>query len=102
MLIRRLPMKQYWLLFVLAVSSFGAGAAEITVLSGGAIEPGLNVAAAAFQKETGHAVKITYNTTPQMRKRVAASDTFDVVIAPPAAVKEFASGGKVEEGGVNV
>lgn len=77
-------------------------AAEITVLSGGAIEPGLNAAAAAFRKESGHAVKITYNTTPQMRKRVGAGDTFDVVIAPPAAIKEFAAAGKVEEGGVNV
>jgi molybdate transport system substrate-binding protein len=77
-------------------------AAEITVLSGGAVEPGLNAAAAAFQKETGHSVKITYNTTPQMRKRVAAGDTFDVVIAPPAAVKEFAAAGKVGEGGINV
>ena len=79
-----------------------APAAEITVLSGGAVEPGLNAAAAAFQKETGHTVKITYNTTPQMRKRVGAGDTFDVVVAPPAAVKDFAAAGKVEEDGVNV
>jgi molybdate transport system substrate-binding protein len=77
-------------------------AAELTVLSGGAVEPGLNAAAAAFHKETGHSVKITYNTTPQMRKRVAGGDTFDVVVAPPAAVKEFAAADKVEGGGVNV
>ncbi len=77
-------------------------AAEITVMSGGAVEPGLKAAAAAFEKETGHKVKITFNTTPQMRKRVAAGDTFDVVIAPPAAVKEFTKSGKVEEGGVNI
>lgn len=75
---------------------------DINVLSGGAVEPGLNAAAAAFQKATGHVVKITYNTTPQMRKRIAAGDTFDVVIAPPAAVKEFAAAGKVEAGGVDV
>jgi len=75
---------------------------DITVLSGGAVEPGLNAAAAAFHKETGHAVKITYNTTPQIRKRVAAGETFDVVIAPPAAVKEFAAAGKVEVGGAEV
>jgi molybdate transport system substrate-binding protein len=79
-----------------------APAAEITVLSGGAVEPGLNAAAAEFQKETGHTVKITYNTTPAMRKRVGGGDVFDVVIAPPAAVKDFAATGKVEEGGVNV
>ena len=77
-------------------------AAEVTVLSGGAVEPGLNAAAAAFQKATGHTVKITYNTTPQIRKRVTAGDTFDVVLAPPAAVKEFAAAGKVEAGGVDV
>lgn len=77
-------------------------AAEITVISGGAIEPGLKAAAAAFEKESGHKVKITFNTTPQMRKRVAAGDTFDVIIAPPGAVADFAKAGKVEAGGVNV
>jgi len=79
-----------------------AGAAEITVLSGGAIEPGLKAAAAAFEKSSGHTVKITFNTTPQMRKRVTAGDIFDVVIAPPAAVREFAETGKVDSGGVDV
>lgn len=87
---------------LMACSTPGPTKSTITVLSGGAVEPGLNAAAAAFQKETGHSVKITYNTTPQMRKRVGAGDTFDVVIAPPAAVKEFAAAGKVDEGGVNV
>lgn len=77
-------------------------AAEITVLSGGAIEPGLKAAAAAFEKQSGHKVNITFNTTPQMRKRVAAGDTFDVIIAPPAAADEFAKAGKVDAGGVNV
>ena len=79
-----------------------AHAAEITVLSGGAVEPGLNAAAAAFQKATGHAVKVTYNTTPQIQKRMAGGETFDVVIAPPAAMKSFAADGKVEDGGVNI
>ena len=79
-----------------------APAAEITVLSGGALEPGLKAVAAAYEKESGHTVKITFNTTPAMRKRVEAGDTFDVVIAPPAAIKEFAAAGKVEDGGINV
>jgi len=77
-------------------------AAEITVISGGAIEPGLKAAAAAFEKETGHKVKITFNTTPQMRKRIPEGDIFDVVIAPPEATAEFAKEGKVNAGGVNV
>lgn len=84
------------------VLATAAQAAEITVLSGGAIEPGLKAAAAAFEKQTGHKVNITFNTTPQMTKRVAAGDTFDVIIAPPAAVKAFAAAGRVDAGGVDV
>ncbi|MFM9884368.1 MAG: substrate-binding domain-containing protein [Burkholderiales bacterium] len=79
-----------------------AQSAEITVLSGGAIEPGLKAAAAAFRKESSHTVKITFNTTPQIVKRVGAGETFDVVIAPPGAIKDLAAANKVEGGGVNV
>jgi molybdate transport system substrate-binding protein len=75
-----------------------AVAAEITVLSGGAIEPGLHAATHAFEKETGHQVKLTFNTAPQIAKRIAAGDAFDVVISPPAAIEEFAKGGKVGAG----
>ena len=84
------------------VGSSIAAAAEITVLSGGAIEPGLNAAAEAFQKQTGHTVKITYNTTPQGVKRVLGGDAFDVVIYPPQAVEQFAKASKVEGERVNV
>src|SRR5258705_10030584 len=70
-----------------------AMAAEIRVLSAGAVEPGLRAAAAAFQKQTGHEVNIAFNTAPEIRKRIGAGEAFDVVIAPPAALDEFA--GKV-------
>ncbi len=82
--------------------SQAAIAAEITVLSGGAIEPGLHAAAVAFEKASGHKVKITFNTTPQMQKRIAAGETFDVAIAPPAATGGFAKAGKVDAGGIDV
>ena len=77
-------------------------ASNITVLSGGAVEAGLKAAAAAFEKQSGRRVDITFNTTPQIRKRIAEGDIFDVVIAPPAAVEEFAAAGTVEAGGVNL
>ena len=80
--------------FLLAYAPPSACAAEITVLSGGAIEPGLNAAAAAFEKQSGHTVKITFNTTPQMRSASPAGDTFDVVVAPPAAIEGFAKDGQ--------
>ena len=77
-------------------------AAELTVLSSGAVEPGIKAAAAAFEKETRHTVKITYNTAPQIAKRVAGGDSFDLVIAPPGAIKEFTQAGKVADGGVDL
>ena len=79
-----------------------AHAAELTLLSGGAVEPGVHTAVHAFEKASGHKVKITFNTTPQMQKRVAAGDTFDVIIAPPAATAGFAKDGKVDGGGLDI
>jgi molybdate transport system substrate-binding protein len=98
---RKLSMRSLTTVFIMMCAGVASGA-EITVISGGAAEPGLNAAAAVFQTETGHAVKIIYNTTPQMIKRIGGGDTFDVVIAPPAAIKDFAAAGKVEEGGINL
>src|SRR5258706_7472575 len=73
----------------------GAMAAEIRVLSAGAVEPGLRAAAAAFQKQSGHSVNIAFNTAPEIRQRIGAGEAFDVVVAPPAAIDEFAGAGKV-------
>jgi hypothetical protein len=70
-------------------------AAEIRVLSAGAVEPGLRAAAGAYTKQSGNEVKITFNTAPEIRKRMQAGEKFDVVIAPPAAIDELAAAGKL-------
>jgi molybdate transport system substrate-binding protein len=77
------------------IAAQSAVATEIKVLSAGAIEPGLKAAAAAFQKASGHEVKISFNTAPQIRKRIEGGDLQDIVIAPPAAIEEFAKAGKL-------
>jgi molybdate transport system substrate-binding protein len=81
-----------WLLCAFAGAAVGA---DIRVLSAGAVEPGVRAAASAYAKQSGNEVKITFNTAPQIRKRMEAGDQFDVVIAPPAALDEFAGAGKV-------
>jgi molybdate transport system substrate-binding protein len=58
---------------------------------------GLKAAAAAFEKETGHTVKITFNTAPELKKRMDGDEAFDVVIAPRAAIGEFAATNKLAE-----
>lgn len=69
--------------------------AEILVLSAGAIEPGLIAAADAFQRHSGQDVRITWATTPAIRKRIGDGEVSDVLIVPPAAVDDFARDGKV-------
>ena len=53
-------------------------------------------AADIFRKRTGHNVKITFATTPEIRRLVGAGATPDVVIAPHAALDELAKSGTVD------
>jgi molybdate transport system substrate-binding protein len=80
-----------WLVF-----AFPAFATEIHVLSAGAVEPGLVIVADTFRKETGNEVKIDYATAPEIRRRVGAGETPEVVIAPPAVLDEVAKSGKLD------
>lgn len=74
-----------------------AAAAELTLLSAGAVEPGIRSAIAAFEKQTPHVVKITFNPVPQIRERIAKGERVDVVVATPAVLDEFAKAGKVDK-----
>jgi molybdate transport system substrate-binding protein len=75
--------------------SGAAGAAEVKVLSGGAVEPGLEAFAHEAKRETGQDLKILFNTTPQMLKRLAAGEIFDIVIAPPVALDREIKEGRI-------
>ena len=97
---KRIPFIARVLAFALAGAA--AQAAELQVLSAGAIEPGLKAAAAAFEKQTGHNVKISFNTAPELKKRMESNSAFDVVIAPPAVIGEFAAASKLAETRANV
>jgi molybdate transport system substrate-binding protein len=68
-------------------------AADISVLSAGAVEPGLRPALAAFEQASGQRVLLSFATAPRIRERVAAGEVFDVLIAPPAVLDELARGG---------
>ncbi len=75
-----------------------AVAAEVKVLSGGAVEPGLHAFAALVKRNLGHDLNIQFNTTPQIVKRLAAGDIFDIVIVTPAVIDQAAKDGKVAAG----
>lgn len=86
----------------LATFSATVAAAQITVLSAGAIEPGLKAAATAYESQSGHKVAITFNTAPALKARMDGNPAFDVVIAPPTVLAEFAAAGKLGAARANV
>ena len=72
-----------------------AAAVEMTLLSGGAVEPGLKPAVAAFEAATGHRVAITFNAAPQIAMRLAGGEVWDAVIAPAAVLDTARSAGRI-------
>ena len=56
-------------------SATNTRAAEIRVLSGGAVEPGLHAFADVVRRDTGHTLAIQFNTGPQIAKRLKAADS---------------------------
>lgn len=88
-------MSKWWAAALLTAACAMASAAEIKVLSAGAVEPGLHAFAALAKRETGHDLKIQFNTAPQIAKRLAADEVYDILISPPAAIDNAAKDGKV-------
>ena len=72
-----------------------AFAADIALLSGGAVEPGLKPAIASFESATGHRVRITFSPAPQIAARIDAGEPWDVVIAPTAVLDRFAMAARI-------
>jgi molybdate transport system substrate-binding protein len=82
-------------LLVAPIACSMAIADEIKVLSAGAVAPGLQAFARVIQRETGHDLKIQFNTAPEIAKRLAAGESYDVLIAPPGTIDQAGKDGKV-------
>src|SRR3990172_3778316 len=73
-------------------------AADIRVLSAGSVEPGLHAFAGQVKRDLGHDLRIQFNTAPQIAKRLAAGEVYDILIAPPAAIEQAIKDGKAVAG----
>ncbi len=80
-------------LAVLAVLATGTEAAEIKVLSAGAMKAIVTELAEGFRHETGHTVQITTGTVGQLRQKLAAGEPADVLILTDAAIDDVARQG---------
>lgn len=63
---------------------------ELKVLSAGAVKSGVEQVAAEFERATGTRVSVRFETAPEVRKRIAAGETADVLVLPPAMMDELA------------
>jgi molybdate transport system substrate-binding protein len=82
----------------LALSVSAADAADIKVLTAGAMKEVVLAAAPAFEQQTGHKLLVQNDTAGGLARRVNGGEAFDVVIASPAALREMAEKGKVAAG----
>ncbi len=69
-------------------------AVELSMLSAGAVEPGIRPALAAFERSSGHTVKIDFAAAPALRAAVrAARPSADVVVLTQGVLDELAATG---------
>jgi len=72
-----------------------ASATELRLLSAGAVELGLMPALAAFERESGHAVRVEFAAAPALAGRFQTPPGYAAVIAPPAVLDTLARAGAV-------
>jgi molybdate transport system substrate-binding protein len=77
------------------VTLTGAAAADLKVLTTGAMKPIVTALAADFEKETGHKVSIENDTAGGLVKRIEGGAPFDVIVLTPGPLDDFAKSGKV-------
>ena len=75
-----------------------ADAAEIKVLSTQATEEAYRELVPQFEKATGHKVTTVFTGTLDANKRLAAGETYDLLIMSGASIDEHIKGGKVVAG----
>jgi molybdate transport system substrate-binding protein len=79
-------------------SGAAAGAAEIKVLSTQATEEAYRELVPLFEQASGHKVTTIITGTLDVQKRIAASETYDLIIMAGPAIDDFIKSGKIVPG----
>jgi molybdate transport system substrate-binding protein len=81
-----------------ALSAGGAGAAELKVVSAGAMRGALEELAPAFEKSSGHKLKVDYATAGGVEKKIADDDEIDVAILTQPRITKLVQAAKIVSG----
>ncbi len=80
---------------LLCMFSLVSKAESLTILSAGAVEPGLVKVVEDFEKKTGHKVSIQFGTSPQLSQKLSSNVVADVLVAPVSVMQDQISAGRV-------
>src|SRR5262245_32750514 len=83
---------------LLAAGIDSAAAAEIRVLSAGAMRSLVTELGEAFKQETGHTLSMTFDTAGAQSKRLAGGEPADVVVLTDTVIEQLAGQGLVVAG----
>jgi molybdate transport system substrate-binding protein len=77
-------------------------AADVKILTAGAMKAVVLELVPAFEKQTGHKAVVDNDTAGGLTKRIDGGEAFDLVVVTPGAIKDLAAKGKFAGSGVNV
>src|SRR5215510_4428333 len=94
-----LPSMKWMAVAILCSALANAGsAADIKVLTTGAMRGVVTDMVPRFEKETGHRVTVDNGTAGAIAKRVADGEAFDLAIITPELIDELAGKGMIAAG----
>ncbi len=73
-------------------------AAEIKVMSAGAVKPAVTALAGVFRQDTGHEVKFTFETVGTLQKKILAGERADLFILSDTGIEDLIRDGIVMTG----
>ena len=91
-------MKRALLAVCIAAAAQAAVAAQISVMSVGAVKAPFVAASAAWEKASGNAISATYNPAGDVRRKLAAGARADIVILPREDIVDLERDGVVVAG----
>src|SRR5215510_135352 len=89
-----------WLVLSLAVPAPVVQAAEIKVMSTVALAPTLDAVKGQYESTSGHTLTIVYSVIADLKKRIEAGETADVLILSRPALDDLQSQSKVATGSI--
>jgi molybdate transport system substrate-binding protein len=85
--------------FILAAASLvaavTANAAEMKILTAGAMKAVVLELVPAFEKETGHKAVVDNDTAGGLARRIAGGEPFDLAVITPGVINDLAAKGKI-------